>query len=77
MIGKVVHLDISRIISLNLSGPREQFEPSADTPSPSIVIAKELISVPVNVLPFSSNVIVQITGRSLCSFAASTDALIS
>ena len=58
-------------------GPREQFTPRASTPNPSIVATIASGKHPVKLLPFSSNVIVHITGRFVFSFAARTATLAS
>ena len=69
--GRLVHLESSPI------GPREQFKPMAETPRPFNVIAIDGISQPVNVLLFSSKVIVTIIGLFEFSLAARTAALTS
>ena len=51
--------------------------PTPSTPSPSAVIAKDSTVQPVNVRPFSSNVMETSTGRGVFSFAAKTAAFIS
>ncbi len=75
--GKCVKLANSFIRGKISTGPREQFIPMASTPSPCNVKAIFSIPHPVNVLPFSSNVIVTNTGKFVCSFAASTAAFTS
>ncbi len=71
---------ISRSFGRNFfitSGPKPQFRPMASTLSPSNRATAASISPPVSSFPFSSNTMVTITGRLVCSFAASTAALIS
>ena len=75
--GRLVHLESSPIIGKSSFGPREQFKPMAETPRPFNVIAIDGISQPVNVLLFSSKVIVTIIGLSEFSLAARTAALTS
>ena len=72
--GKFVYSLISDTTPSSSSGPREQFTPRAETPSPVSVSAAEAGDTPVKVLPLRSKVIVAITGLSEFSFAASTAA---
>ena len=68
---------IVRMISAILSGPVEQFAPTAEAPRLSSTTAAVFASVPYKVLPSASKVIVTITGRSQHSFAAIKAALLS
>ena len=64
-------------IGYNSSGPKEQFIPTASAPNPSSTTAILSGVHPVNVLPLSSNDIVQNTGRLEFSLTAKSAALIS
>ena len=59
------------------TGPREQFIPSASTPSPSSIATIASISAPVISFALSSNTFVTIMGKSLFSLAAITAAFVS
>ena len=67
----------SSIIPSILSGPNEQFIPSASTPRPSSIAIIAAGSAPVISLPLSSYTLVTKTGSVLFSFAASTAAFVS
>ena len=75
MIGIVVTLAISLMITPILSGPVEQFAPIASAPNDSSTMAAVFASVPNKVLPSDSNVNVTMTGKSHTSFAAINAAL--
>ena len=75
IIGRFVHSESFATTGSNSAGPNEQLTPSASTPSPLRVSAMDSIQQPVKVLWLISKVIVTATGKSECSFAASTAAL--
>ena len=75
--GRLVHFRSSSTIGSISTGPTEQFIPSAVTPSPSSVSAMAESEQPVKVLWSFSKLIVQKTGKSVCSLAASTAAFAS
>ena len=75
--GIVALLIIFSTIGTNKSGPSEQFTPIASAPNPCNVTTILSGKHPVKLLPFSSKVIVQKTGKLVFSFAASNAALIS
>ena len=77
IIGSDEYFSNSAIISTILSGPNEQFMPSALTPRPSSIAIIALGAAPVISLPDRSYALVTNIGKSQFSFAAITAALVS
>ena len=75
--GTLLHLSISSTMGSASFGPREQFMPMTSAPSPERVSAIAAALHPVKVRMFCSNDMVQITGRSVFSFAARSAVFIS
>ena len=75
--GIVALVSIFSTIGNNKSGPSEQLTPTASAPNPCNVTTILSGKHPVKLLPFSSKVIVQKTGRFVFSFAANKAAFIS
>ncbi len=69
-------INVSKV-SFICIGPNPQFIPIASAPKPSSKVHTVIISAPVSVRPFSSNVIVAITGRFVFSLIAKSAAFAS
>ncbi len=77
MTGTSTQETMSAITCSIWAGPVEQLAPMAAAPRDSSTMAAVFASVPYNVLPFASKVMVTITGRSQTSLAAISAALAS